>query len=88
VRQFVRDGEAEQHDALSVCRGRRCGASQGGGGRRHIDDGADEYVHGDRAGAVTDPAGNHFWIASKVEDVAADELQKRVGEMFKAGGKT
>ena len=33
--------------------------------------------YGDRHGAVTDPAGNAWWIATHVEDVSPEELQKR-----------
>ena len=37
---------------------------------------ADQF-YGDRSGAVTDPAGNRWWIATHNEDVAAGELERR-----------
>ena len=33
---------------------------------------------GDRAGAVQDPAGNNWWIATHIEDVSPEELASRV----------
>jgi len=33
--------------------------------------------YGDRSGAVKDPCGNGWWIATRVEDVPPDELPKR-----------
>ena len=33
--------------------------------------------YGDRHGAVKDPCGNTWWIATHVEDVAPDEMEKR-----------
>ncbi len=33
--------------------------------------------YGDRSGAVTDPFGNHWWIATHVEDVSSDEVARR-----------
>ncbi len=44
--------------------------------------------YGDRHGGVKDPAGNMWWIATHVEDVSSDELQRRADEYAKkqAGG--
>lgn len=39
--------------------------------------------YGDRAGAVRDEWGNVWWIATHVEDVAPDELERRAKEAFK-----
>lgn len=36
--------------------------------------------YGDRHGAVKDPCGNTWWIASHVEDVPADEMEKRAAQ--------
>ena len=36
---------------------------------------------GDRAGAVKDAFGNQWWIATHVEDVAVEELERRGREM-------
>jgi PhnB protein len=33
--------------------------------------------YGDRHGAVTDPVGNSWWIATHVEDVPPDEMMRR-----------
>ena len=42
---------------------------------------ADQF-YGDRSARVIDPFG-HFWsLATRVEDVPADELRKRAAEMF------
>jgi PhnB protein len=34
--------------------------------------------YGDRSGGVEDPQGNHWWIATHVEDVSPDELDWRM----------
>jgi PhnB protein len=39
--------------------------------------------YGDRHGGVTDSQGNNWWIATHVEDVSAEELERRAQE-FKA----
>jgi uncharacterized glyoxalase superfamily protein PhnB len=36
-----------------------------------------DMFYGDRHGGVRDPAGNTWWIATYIEDVAPDELQRR-----------
>jgi hypothetical protein len=36
-----------------------------------------DMFYGDRHGAVTDPSGNSWWIATHIEDVSAEELEKR-----------
>jgi uncharacterized glyoxalase superfamily protein PhnB len=33
--------------------------------------------YGDRHGAVTDPCGNQWWIATHVEDVSPEEMRRR-----------
>jgi PhnB protein len=38
---------------------------------------------GDRAGAISDPAGYTWWIASRKEDLTPQELQERADEMLK-----
>jgi len=37
-----------------------------------------DQFYGDRSGAVQDPAGNRWWIATHQEDVSAEELQRRM----------
>jgi hypothetical protein len=39
--------------------------------------------YGDRAGAVKDPCGNPWWLATHVEDVSHADLEKRSAEMRK-----
>lgn len=43
---------------------------------------ADQF-YGDRHGGVRDPSGNLWWIATRVEDVPADELARRAEEWMK-----
>jgi PhnB protein len=38
---------------------------------------------GDRAGAVADPAGYTWWIATRVQDMTHEEMQQRAAEFFK-----
>jgi len=40
---------------------------------------ADQF-YGDRNAGVRDPAGNQWWIATHVEDVEDDEIQRRAAE--------
>ena len=39
-----------------------------------------DQVYGDRSGAVEDPAGNQWWIATHIEDMTDAELIKRASE--------
>lgn len=41
--------------------------------------------YGDRMAAVTDPAGNQWWIATRVEDLSPEEMRRRA-EAAAAGG--
>jgi PhnB protein len=43
---------------------------------------ADQF-YGDRTAGVKDPLGNTWWIGTHVEDVAPEELQRRVAEAAK-----
>jgi len=43
---------------------------------------ADQFW-GDRGGAVADPAGYSWWIASRKEELSEDELQQRAAEAMK-----
>ena len=51
-------------------------------GATSIREPADQF-YGDRSGGVKDPAGNHWWIATHIEDVSPDELKKRAEEWMK-----
>jgi len=42
--------------------------------------------YGDRSGGVKEPSGNTIWIATHVEDVAPDELQRRAAKAMSAPG--
>jgi len=44
-----------------------------------------DMFYGDRNGGVTDPAGNQWYIATHIEDVSEQELEKRAKEMFAKG---
>ena len=37
-----------------------------------------DMFYGDRNAAVTDPVGNQWWIATRVEDVPREEMQRRI----------
>ena len=41
---------------------------------------ADQF-YGDRNAGVRDPEGNSWWIATHMEDVSEDEMEKRMKEM-------
>lgn len=51
--------------------------------RRALDAGATslqeptDMFYGDRSGAVRDPFGNNWWIATHVEDVSPEEMERR-----------
>lgn len=45
-------------------------------GGKSIMEPADQF-YGDRNAAVADPSGNSWWIASHIEDVSPDEMQRR-----------
>lgn len=37
----------------------------------------EDMFYGDRSGGVTDPFGNQWWIATRVEDVSSEEIARR-----------
>ena len=43
----------------------------------------EDQFWGDRAGAIIDPEGFTWWIATRKEELAPDEIQKRAAEIFK-----
>ena len=43
--------------------------------------------YGDRSAGVLDPAGNQWWIASRVEEVSPEELSRRAQEYAKERAK-
>jgi PhnB protein len=42
----------------------------------------ENLFYGDRAGRIKDPFGHTWWIATRVENVAPDELNRRAAEMY------
>lgn len=42
----------------------------------------EDQFYGDRSGQLEDPFGHLWWVATHKEDVAPEELQKRVQAMF------
>lgn len=55
--------------------------------RRALDAGAEsirevsDQFYGDRSGGVQDPSGTQWWIATHVEDVSPEEMERRMREM-------
>jgi len=45
-------------------------------GGKSLREPADQF-YGDRSGGVEDPCGNQWWIATHVEDVSPEELERR-----------
>lgn len=41
--------------------------------------------HGDRSGGVQDPSGTQWWIATRVEEVSPEEMERRQREGWTAG---
>jgi PhnB protein len=39
--------------------------------------------YGDRSAGVTDPQGNQWWMATHVEDVSQEEMERRAAEAWK-----
>jgi PhnB protein len=50
-------------------------------GARAIEEPTDQF-YGDRAGQFEDPFGHRWSVATHVEDVSADEMQRRMGEFM------
>ena len=41
-----------------------------------------DMFYGDRHGGVTDPGGNQWWVATRIEDVSADEVSRRAAAFY------
>jgi PhnB protein len=41
-----------------------------------------DQFYGDRSGQLEDPFGHLWWVATHIEDVSPDEMQRRVNAMF------
>jgi PhnB protein len=46
----------------------------------------EDRFYGDRTGTIEDPFGHHWHVATHKEDVAPDEMQRRMAAMSKGGG--
>ena len=44
-----------------------------------------DQFYGDRSGSVTDPGGNQWWIATRIENVPPDELRRRAAAAMRNG---
>lgn len=42
-----------------------------------------DHFYGDRSGAVEDPSGNQWWIATRKENVSPEELARRAAQFKK-----
>jgi uncharacterized glyoxalase superfamily protein PhnB len=49
-------------------------------GAKSISEPKDQF-YGDRSGGVEDPSGNCWWIATHIEDVSHEELERRARAM-------
>ena len=67
---YVADVDATYHRALAA-------------GARTISQ-PTTHFYGDRSGGIEDSEGNTWWIASRVEDVTAEELQRRFASQGRA----
>ncbi len=47
---------------------------------------ADQF-YGDRNAGIKDPSGNHWWIATHIEDVSPEEMEKRMHAQMVEMGK-
>jgi PhnB protein len=46
----------------------------------------EDQFYGDRAGQIRDPFGHKWFVASHVEDVSADEMERRMAELMGGAG--
>jgi PhnB protein len=49
-------------------------------GAKSLHEPADQF-YGDRSGGVEDPCGNTWWIATHIEDVSKQEMEKRMAAL-------
>lgn len=53
-------------------------------GAKPIREPADQF-YGDRSAGVEDAFGNYWWIATHVEDIPPEEMERRATEAMRAG---
>ncbi|HES58584.1 MAG TPA: hypothetical protein ENO21_04040 [Firmicutes bacterium] len=56
-----------------------------GAGAESISEPADQF-YGDRTAAVKDPNGNHWYLATHVEDITPEEMDRRAQAAMQQGG--
>ena len=69
---YVEDVDAVWQEAVDA----------GANGTRKVED----QFYGDRAGGFEDPFGHHWHVATHVEDVPPDELERRAAAAMAGGG--
>src|SRR5262249_21742139 len=69
---YVEDTDALYHRAMQV-------------GAKSLREVRDEF-YGDRTGGIEDPTGNQWWIATHIEDVSSEEVERRVAAMKQRAG--
>jgi PhnB protein len=42
-----------------------------------------DQAYGDRSGGIEDSLGNQWWVATHVEDVSPEEIERRYSELAK-----
>jgi len=60
----------------------RCAIAAGGKSKQELTD----QPYGDRSGGVEDSLGNYWWVATHVEDVSPEEIQRRYQKQAAAAG--
>ncbi len=68
---------------IDLRRGRRRNVQAGAGFRCQGDQADQNQFYGDRSGTLTDPFGHVWTIATRIEDVPADEMQRRAADYMK-----
>ena len=63
---YVKDADAAYRKAMQA-------------GGKSVMEPIDQF-YGDRSGAVEDPAGNQWWLATRKEDLTSEELMKRASQ--------
>ena len=64
---YVRDTDAAYRSAIAA-------------GAESVREPADQF-YGDRSAGVRDPEGNEWWIATHIEDVSPEEMERRMKAM-------
>ena len=68
INLYVPDTDASYHSALAA-------------GATSIREPADQF-YGDRSGGVRDASGNEWWMATHIEDVSQEEMERRMKAMM------